>query len=136
MPPEQRRRVLDHNEIQGFSHVADGVLERVRLIRTNLLPPAADGMTIGRFVFLRDDNISKSGSSLIAHELVHVRQFAEMGAFRFFSAYLSAYFKNLWRLKNHRQAYLQIPLEQEARAETERWRSQQKSGAEESTHGH
>lgn len=136
MPPGQRRRGLDHQEIQGFSHVADGVLERVRLVRTNLLPPAADGMTIGRFVFLRGDQIQRSGSSLIAHELVHVRQFAELGAFRFFAQYLSSYFKNLWRLRNHRQAYLAIPLEQEARAETERWRERQGFESEESGHGH
>ena len=135
MPPT-RRRTLEQQEISGFTHVADGLLERVRLIRTNLLPPAADGMTLGRFVFLRDDHIDNRGSSLLAHELVHVRQFAEMGAPRFFAAYLSSYFKNLWRLRNHRQAYLAIPLEQEARAEAARWREHRDLRAEDSSDGH
>lgn len=117
-----RWRWLDPIEIEDFHHVTNEVLGRVRLIRTNLLPPAADGMTVGRFVFLRDDHINKTGSTLLAHELVHVRQFAEMGALRFFSAYLGAYFSNLWRLKNHRQAYLDIPLEQEARAVAADWK--------------
>ena len=117
-----RWRWLDPLEIEDFHHVTNEVLERVRIIRTNLLPPAADGMTLGRFVFLRDDHITNNGSTLLAHELVHVRQFAEMGAIRFLSAYLGAYFSNLRRLKNHRQAYLAIPLEQEARAVAADWK--------------
>ena len=117
-----RWRWLDPLEIEDFHHVTNEVLGRVRLIRTNLLPPAADGMTLGRFVFLRDDHITNTGSTLLAHELVHVRRFAEMGALRFFSAYLGAYFSNLRRLRNHRQAYLEIPLEQEARAVAADWK--------------
>lgn len=119
LPP--RTRWLDPFEIQDFHHVADDLLGRVRIIRTNLLPPAADGMTLGRFVLLRGDHITKTGSTLLAHELVHVRQFAEMGAPRFFAAYLGSYLKNLRRTKSHRQAYLDIPLEQEARAVAADW---------------
>jgi hypothetical protein len=121
MAKHTRRRTLDADEITTFDHIADPVLERVRLIRANLLPPAADGMTIGRFVLLRGDRIDQGVSGLLAHELVHARQFAEMGAIRFFSAYLGAYIKNLRATKNHRQAYLDIPLEQEARREAEQW---------------
>ena len=118
-----RWRWLNSLEIDDFHHVTNDVLGRVRLVRTNLLPPAADGMTVGRFVFLRDDHINNTGSTLLAHELVHVRQFAEMGAVRFLTAYLGAYFSNLRRLKNHRQAYLEIPLEQEARAVAAEWKA-------------
>lgn len=121
-----RRRSLVADEVEKFHHVADGLLERVRLVRTNLIPPAADGMTVGRFVFLRDDHIDHVGSSLLAHELVHVRQFAEMGAPRFFMAYFGAYFRNLRRTKNHRQAYLDIPLEKEARAIAGKWAAAQR----------
>lgn len=84
-------------------------------------------MTIGRFVLLRDDHIERTGSTLLAHELVHVRQFAEMGAVRFLAAYLSSYFKNLKRTRNHRQAYLDIPLEQEARAVAAEWAAKRKA---------
>jgi hypothetical protein len=121
MAKHTRRRTLDADEITTFDHIADPVLERVRLVRTNLLPPAADGMTIGRFVLLRGDRIDHRASTLLAHELVHARQFAEMGAFRFFSAYLGAYVKNLRATKSHRQSYLDIPLEQEARREAAQW---------------
>jgi hypothetical protein len=116
-----RRRHLEQAEIDDFDHIADALLGRVRLVRTNLLPPAADGMTIGRFVLLRGNHIRESTSPLLAHELVHVRQFAEMGAPRFLGAYFGAYFKNLRRTKNHRQAYLDIPLEQEAREVAAEW---------------
>ncbi len=116
-----RRRNLDPEEITTFTHIADGLCARVRLIRTNLLPRAADGMTIGRFVLLRDDHIENRASTLLAHELVHVRQFAEMGMPRFFASYFGSYFKNLARTRNHRQAYLDIPLEIEARRLAGTW---------------
>ncbi len=116
-----RRRTLDRNEIDRFDHVAAGLLDRVRLIRTNLLPPQADGLTIGRFIFLRGNRIEHRATTLLAHELVHVRQFAELGPIRFFSIYLREYFTHLWRLRNHYQAYLAISLEVEAREVAAQW---------------
>lgn len=116
-----RRRKLDEEEVQAFDHITRGLAERVRLVRTNLLPPAADGMTVGRFVFMRDDHIEHRATTLLAHELVHVRQFAEMGMIRFLASYFGAYAKNLVQSRNHRQAYLDIPLEIEARREAGQW---------------
>lgn len=116
-----RRRCLDAEEVEAFDHIADGLCERVQLVRTNLLPPAADGMTIGRFVLLRGNQIERGATTLLAHELVHVRQFAEMGMPRFLTSYFGSYLKNLARTRNHRQAYLDIPLEIEARREAAQW---------------
>ena len=121
--PLPRSRTLTAAEIQDFSHVRDHLLDNVRLLRTNLIPPAAAGMTIGKFVLLRDDHIMRTSSTLLAHELVHVRQFAEMGAPRFLFTYLSEYVRNLWRCRNHHQAYLDISLEVEARAVANQWRT-------------
>ena len=114
-------RELDDDEVSSFDHISDGLCRRVKLIRTNLLPPAADGMTVGRFVLLRGDQIERRASGLLAHELVHVRQFAELGFGRFMVQYFGSYFKNLVQTRNHRQAYLDIPLEIEARTEAARW---------------
>ena len=58
---------------------------------------------------------------LIAHELVHVRQYSEKGVPRFLLRYVLDYFNQLAKLRNHRKAYLAIPTEVEARAEAERW---------------
>lgn len=121
MKQTTKRRSLERDEIDEFSHVAAGVLGRVRLVRTNLLPRAADGMTVGRFVFLRGDRINDRSTTLLAHELVHVRQFAELGAVKFLIAYVGPYLTNLFRLRSHREAYLAIPLEIEARREAAEW---------------
>lgn len=131
-----KRRTLEVDEIASFSHVAEGVLGRVKLIKTNLLPPAADGMTIGRFVFLRGDRIEDRSTTLLAHELVHVRQFAELGAARFLVIYIGSYLANLVRLRNHREAYLAIPLEVEARREAAEWAEKHRSAGESAEDGH
>lgn len=140
MKETTKRRSLDRDEIEEFSHVASGVLGRVRLVRTNLLPRAADGMTVGRFVFLRGDRIHDRSTTLLAHELVHVRQFAELGATRFLIAYVGSYLRNLVRMRNHREAYLAIPLEIEARREAAEWaerkRTQDAEGQEKSGSDH
>ena len=117
----RRRRTLDTDEITSFFHVNDELLKRVRLVRTNLLPPAAAGMTVGNVVFLRGDRIEQKASTLLAHELVHVRQFAELGPARFLIQYVGAYLRNLRTYKNHREAYLEIPFEIEARREASEW---------------
>lgn len=120
----ERRRVLDHGELSAYHHIAEGVLNRVTLIRTDLLPRAADGMTLGRFVFLRGDRIEGGVSKLMAHELVHVRQFAELGPIRFVATYVREYLQGLFRLRSHRAAYLAISLEVEARREADEWADQ------------
>jgi hypothetical protein len=53
---------------------------------------------------------------LLVHELIHVRQWAELGVARFLWRYLSAYLGGRMRGMDHRTAYLAIPLEVEARA--------------------
>ena len=75
-------------------------------------------MTLGSTVLMRRDHLGDEG--LLAHELVHVRQWRELGVPRFLWRYLSAYFQGRCRGLNHRDAYLAIPLEVEARAETGR----------------
>jgi hypothetical protein len=53
---------------------------------------------------------------LLVHELIHVRQWDQLGVFRFLWRYLTAYFGGRFRRLGHRAAYLAIPLEVEARA--------------------
>ena len=75
-------------------------------------------MTLGSVVLMRRDHLGDEG--LLAHELVHVRQWRELGPPRFLWRYLSAYVKGRLGGMNHRDAYLAIPLEVEARAEAGR----------------
>jgi hypothetical protein len=53
---------------------------------------------------------------LLVHELIHVRQWGELGVIRFIWRYLTAYISGRMRGRDHRSAYLAIPLEVEARA--------------------
>lgn len=82
------------------------------------LPPGADGMTIGRFVMIRKGH--EQGRYLLAHELVHVRQYRERGIPGFLARYLGRYL--LLRLDgwNHDAAYRRLPEEIEADWEARR----------------
>jgi len=112
-------RSLSRTEVEQFDHIPREVALRARLHRVRLLSPGAHGMTVGRHVLLLRGHEDRA--VLIAHELVHVRQYAERGHVRFLARYLWDYARNLVRLRSHRQAYLAIPTEVEARAEAKRW---------------
>ena len=116
-------RRLSAVERSAYDHVPAGVAARTRVQRVPVLPPAADAMTLGPLVLVRRDDIrDRTGRrELLAHELVHVRQWGELGRWGFLSRYLRAYAANLWRLRRHRDAYLAIPLEVEARAVAGAW---------------
>ena len=108
-------------EIAGYDLVPAEIARRARVQKVPVLSPGMAGMTLGRLILvLRDDDLS-GRRILLAHELVHVEQYAELGMVPFLWRYLREYFVNLWRLRNHRRAYLAISLEVEARAEAARW---------------
>ncbi|MBT8208403.1 MAG: DUF4157 domain-containing protein [Acidimicrobiales bacterium] len=126
-----RRRRLTDDERESFTHINPLLMDRVRLIRTNLLPPAAHGMTLGPWVLLRGDRIGQERTELIAHELVHVQQFVTMGSRRFVATYVAEYLRNLFKMRSHRAAYLAISLEEEARRLASEWRAAERHKAHE-----
>jgi uncharacterized protein DUF4157 len=109
-------RPLDARERESLTHVPARDLERARLVTVPVLTPGVAGMTLGRWILLRRGHEHDRG--LIAHELVHVRQWRELGATRFLVRYLGAYSRGRWRRLGHRAAYEAIPLEVEARADS------------------
>lgn len=114
-------RALKPVEVERYDVIDSNSAQRVRVVETRLLPPGADGMTVGRWVLLRNDLDDSGQRALLAHELVHVRQYAERGAPRFLARYLKAYTTGLVKHRSHRKAYLAIPDEVEARHETAAW---------------
>ena len=116
-------RRLSALERSAYDHVPAAVAGRARVQRVPVLPLDADAMTLGPLVLVRRDEMRhRTGRrELLAHELVHARQWAELGAARFLWRYLGGYATNLRRLRRHHDAYLAIPLEVEARAEVGRW---------------
>ena len=112
-------RWLSRDEVEEYDHIPRAVAVRARLHRVRVLPPGSSGMTIGHQVLLRRGH--EGNRKLIAHELVHATQYAEQGRFRFLARYLAGYSRRLVRLRNHRQAYLAIPAEADARAGVADW---------------
>lgn len=77
------------------------------------VPRGSDGITLGSLVIMRKG--CARPERLLAHELAHVRQFARLGWVRFLSQYLGSYVSSRLKGRSHREAYLNIPLEIDAR---------------------
>lgn len=82
------------------------------------------GVTVFRWV-LADPEVLQGDRNRLArfvvHELVHVRQFAELGYFRFMTRYLSDYWRARLTGEDHQTAYLGIRAEVEAREVADRF---------------
>lgn len=89
-------------------------MERHRVVAVPWLPLGVAGMTLGRLIVLHRDHLGDE--TLLRHELVHVRQWRELGVPRFLWRYLSAYVAGRLRGLGHQAAYRAIPLEVEARS--------------------
>lgn len=76
------------------------------------VPPGAAAITVGPVISVR--RRAAQDDRLMRHELVHVRQWRELGPVGFLRSYLGAYLR--WRLAGygHWAAYRRIPLEVEA----------------------
>jgi hypothetical protein len=114
-------RRLNGAEIESYDLVPRAIAQRARIQRVPLLPRGASGMTIGRLVFLLRDDVRDGSSQLLAHELVHVRQYREQGYLPFSIRYLWHYFAGLARYRGHQKAYRAIPVEVEAYTAAAAW---------------
>ena len=115
-------RRLEGPELTSYDVLDPELASRVRILTVPVLPRGAAGMTIGRWIFLKNDRDRIGDRELLAHELVHVRQFAELGYLRFSARYLRDYAAGLLEHRRSRRAYLAIPAEIEARADAAEWR--------------
>lgn len=114
-------RRLTAQEIARYDLVPPEISRRARVQKVPFLAPGFHGMTVGRLILLLRDDDQTGRRVLLAHELVHVEQYAQLGTMRFLRGYLREYVANLWRLRNHRQAYRAISFEAEARSAATRW---------------
>ena len=112
-------RALTDAELGRFDHVPGTDALRARIALVPFLQPGTAGMTLGRLILLRRDRAGDE--ALLAHELVHVRQWRERGVAGFLRRYVAGYLRGLARLRSHRRAYLAIPAEEEARRITAAW---------------
>ena len=101
--------------IEGdFPLVPPGDVARARIVDVPWLTPGVAAMTLGPVILLRRDHATDE--ALLAHELVHVRQWRELGVPRFLWRYLGAYLRGRLGRLSHQEAYEAIPLEVEARS--------------------
>jgi hypothetical protein len=113
-----RVRALSAEERAAHGHVPGFDRQRARIVVVPLLTPGVVAMTLGHWILLRRGHEQDEG--LLAHELVHVRQWREFGAVRFVWRYLGSYARGRLHGLGHREAYAAIPFEHEARALTGR----------------
>jgi hypothetical protein len=99
--------------VGDFPLVPPADVARARIVDVPWLTPGVGAMTVGRLILLRRD--CAGDEALVAHELVHVRQWRELGAARFLGRYLAAYARGRAAGLGHQRAYEAIPLEVEAR---------------------
>ena len=80
--------------------------------------PGIEAMTLGRSIFVDPKYLNGDRdrlARLAIHELVHVRQYSDFGFFGFLRRYATGYFRGRRQGLSHRDAYLAIDLEVEAR---------------------
>ena len=118
---DRRIRSLTGDEIASYDLIPAELASRVRIIRLPV-PGPYQGMALARFVIMGRDVSSDGSSTLLAHELVHVRQWAELGVVGFGVRYLAQFVSGLYRTRSWSTAYRQIEAECEARALAEEWR--------------
>ena len=97
-----------------FTHVPEIDRERARVVVVPVLTPGVAAMTLGPWILVRQGREQDAG--LVAHELVHVQQWRELGVVRFLSRYFGEYVRSRVAGQPHWRAYAAISLEVEARA--------------------
>jgi hypothetical protein len=118
---------LSDEEVALFDAVSATDARHARFAHSRLMPPGVSGITFGHLVVIRNGISTTERPDLYLHELVHVEQYRIHGMAKFLLRYLREYVVNLWRLRSHRQSYLAIPFEREARERVEGWAEQRRS---------
>ncbi len=80
-------------------------------------------MTIKNWIFVEPKYLNGDRDQLarlVIHELVHVRQWHDLGVVGFLRRYVTDYLHDRRRGLSHRDAYINIRLEEEARQVQER----------------
>lgn len=109
---------LDDIRLFKFRPTLRHVSDPLTLVALLALRTRASGITLGRRVYLRADQLDdqlRCSLELVAHETAHVLQFIRDGAPQFLAKYLGSYLWGLLTGSSERDAYLEIPYEREAR---------------------
>ena len=103
--------------IQPITPESVTVVSAPRLMR-KLWAKETGAMTIGKRIFVDPAVLERGGRELtvlLMHEMVHSRQWQERGSLRFLASYVRQYLVARITGATHREAYLAIEAEVEAR---------------------
>lgn len=114
-------RPLTPAEIESYDVLPPDLARMVRVIEVPALPGEYVGMTLGRYVLLAKEVPDDGSSTLLAHELVHVRQWAELGMVGFSGRYVVSFMAGFRSKRQWMAAYRSIDAEEEARKEATDW---------------
>jgi hypothetical protein len=122
-PPSVIARLGGVDPAELANQVGIGDIDRIALqpapgwmVRTWRGDVAA--MTLPWAIYVRQDVLGGDSlrlARLVSHELVHVKQWQQLGTSRFLVRYMRDYLRGRRRGLSHHQAYLAISLEKEAR---------------------
>ncbi len=115
-------RALNDIEIESYDVLPPDLARRVRVIQIPFIPGGYAGMAMGRTVLLARPVEADGDSALLAHELVHVRQWHELGLVGFAARYVSSFATNLVAHRRWKAAYSAVDAEVEARQLATDWR--------------
>lgn len=107
-------RPIPPGEWARLDHVPPRDLDRARVVVVPTLIPGIAAITLDRVILVRRGH--EADRDLLRHELVHVRQWRELGIVRFAWRYLGEYVAARRRGADHHTAYADISFEVEARA--------------------
>ncbi|MEX1037374.1 MAG: hypothetical protein WDZ96_00795 [Acidimicrobiia bacterium] len=105
-------------KIQPVTPETVTVLSAPRLMR-RLWAKETGAMTIGKRIYVEPAVLERGGrelTALLMHEMVHSRQWQERGPVRFLASYIRQYLVARITGASHREAYLAIEAEVEARS--------------------
>lgn len=114
-------RPLTSAELDAYDVLPRDLARRARIHAIAWLPGRYVGITLGRRIFLAQEVADDGTSTLLAHELVHVRQWHELGVVGFTTRYLGDFVTNLRRTRRWHPAYSAIGAEVEARLLATDW---------------
>jgi hypothetical protein len=114
-------RGLTPAEVESYDMITGDLARQVRIVEIPALPGQYVGMTLGRYVLLAKRVPDDGSSTLLAHELVHVRQWAELGVAGFSGRYVLSFLAGLRANRRWMAAYHSIDAEEEARREATDW---------------
>lgn len=120
-PSRRRIRRLTSEEIEAYDLIPPELAHRVRIITIGWLPGPYAGMALGRTLVMSESVPPDGTSVLLAHELIHVRQWNELGTVGFLFRYLRDFLRAMKADRNWNRAYRRIGAETEARRLADTW---------------